>query len=44
MVNRCVTAGCSNTHRDGVSLFKFPSDPKLREKWTKQVKKVTLTS
>ena len=39
MVKRCVTAGCSNTYRDGVSLFKFPKDPQLRKKWTKQVQR-----
>ena len=39
MVNRCVAAGCSNTHSDHVSLHKFPADPELREKWVKQVRK-----
>ena len=28
MPSRCVAAGCSNTTRDGVSLHRFPSDPK----------------
>ena len=36
MVNLCVAPGCSNTLRDRVSLHKFPSDPKLREKRVKQ--------
>lgn len=39
MPARCVAAACSNTHRDGVSLFKFPKDPFLREKWAKQVQR-----
>ena len=39
MVNRCVAAGCSNTPSDRVSLHKFPTDPKLREKWVKQVRR-----
>ena len=30
MGKRCVAAGCSNTHRDGVSLHKFPKDASLR--------------
>ena len=37
MVKRCVAAGCSNTHSDGVSLFHFPRDPSLRLQWTRQV-------
>ena len=37
MVNRCVAAGCSNTPGEGISLYKFPSDPALLEKWVKQV-------
>ena len=39
MVNRCVAVGCSNTPSDRVSLHKFPADPKLREKWVKQVRR-----
>lgn len=39
MVNRCVAAGCSNTPSERVSLYKFPSDPRIREKWVKQVKR-----
>ena len=39
MVNRCVAAGCSNTPGEGISLYKFPSDPELREKWIKQVRR-----
>ena len=39
MVYRCVAAGCSNTPSDRVSLYKFPSDPSLREKWIKQVRR-----
>ena len=39
MVNRCVAAGCSNTPSEGISLYKFPTDPRLREKWVKQVRR-----
>ena len=39
MGKRCVVAGCSNTHKDGVSLFKFPSDKKLRREWIRQVQR-----
>ena len=34
MVVKCVAAGCSRTHSDGVSLFKFPKDPARRQEWT----------
>lgn len=37
MVKCCVAAGCSNTYSDHVSLFKFPKDPVLRQKWVKNV-------
>ncbi len=30
MVCRCVAAGCSKTHKDGVGLFDFPKDASLR--------------
>ena len=39
MVKRCIAAGCSNTHKDGVSLFQFPRDHQLRQKWIKQVQR-----
>ena len=39
MVNRCVAAGCSNTHKDGISLFKFPKNPHLLKKWVEQVRR-----
>ena len=39
MVNRCVAAGCSNTPSDRISLHKFPTSPKLCEKWEKQVRR-----
>ena len=32
MMNQCVAAGCTNKHRDGASLFKFPQDPGLKER------------
>ena len=38
MTSRCVAAGCSNTTKDGVSLHRFPSDPKYRRIWTIKVK------
>ena len=39
MAQYCIAAGCSNTRSDVVSLFKFPSDPLLREKGTREVKR-----
>ena len=30
MGKNCVAAGCSNTHKKGISLFKFPTDKHLR--------------
>lgn len=39
MVKRCVAAGCSNTYSDNVSLFKFPKDPVLRQKWVKNIQR-----
>lgn len=39
MPTRCVAAWCSNTHSDGVSLFRFPRDPVLKEQWVKQVQR-----
>uniref|UniRef100_A0A8C6WUL3 THAP domain-containing protein 1 n=1 Tax=Neogobius melanostomus TaxID=47308 RepID=A0A8C6WUL3_9GOBI len=39
MPSRCVAGFCSNTHKDGVSLFKFPKDPELHLKWVKQVRR-----
>ena len=37
MPTHWVAAACSNTHHDGVTLFRFLGDPCLREKCTKQV-------
>ena len=39
MVKRCVSAGCSKTYRDGVSLYAFPRDPSIRQQWVKQVQR-----
>ena len=39
MVKRCVAFGCSNTYKDGVSLFLFPKDPMLSKKWAQQVQR-----
>ena len=38
-VCRFVAAGCSNTHKDGVHLFHFPKDARLKKKWTDQVRR-----
>ena len=39
MLNRCVAAGCSNTARPGIALYKFPKDPVLRKQWERQVQR-----
>ena len=39
MVQRCVAAGCSSTHKEGVSLYSFPKDAGLRKKRAEQVKR-----
>ncbi|KAF3842786.1 hypothetical protein F7725_001635 [Dissostichus mawsoni] len=39
MPSRCVAANCSNTNKDGVSLFKFPKELSLRSQWTAQVQR-----
>ena len=39
MVKNCVAANCSNTYGQGVSLFKFPKDPELRQKWIKNIQR-----
>ena len=39
MVKRCVATGCSNTYKDGISLYTFPRDPALRKQWTKGVQR-----
>ena len=39
MPNRCVAAGCSNTVRPGIALYKFPMDPVIRKQWEKQVQR-----
>ena len=39
-MNRCMTAGCSNTPSSRVSLCKFHSDPTLRRKLEKQVQQM----
>ena len=38
MVKRCIAAGCSNTYKQNVSLFIFPRDPTLTERWTRQIR------
>ena len=32
-------AGCSNSHKDGVTSFKFPTDQRLRRQWTRQIER-----
>ena len=39
MGRNCIVYGCSNTQKKGFSLFKFPTDTKLRRAWTLQVKR-----
>ena len=39
MVKSCVTAGCSNMYKDGVSLFQFPWDEALCKQRTNEVRK-----
>ena len=39
MVGCCVANGCSNISSETISLFQFPKDQSLREKWTKQVQR-----
>lgn len=39
MGKRCVAAGCSSTHKDGVHLYSFPKDPIGRKKWADQVRR-----
>ena len=39
MVQRCVAAGCSNSSKDRISLFRFPKDPERRKNWSDQVKR-----
>lgn len=38
MGKRCVVANCNSTHKDGTSLFTFPTDPKMRSTWNRQIK------
>ncbi|XP_078495356.1 THAP domain-containing protein 10-like [Ciona intestinalis] len=38
MPSRYVAGFCCNTHKNGISLFKFPKDPELRSKWIQQVR------
>ena len=39
MGKHCVVAGCGNTHKDGVSLFKFPTSKSLRWQWIRQMQR-----
>ncbi|XP_061750016.1 uncharacterized protein LOC133549001 isoform X13 [Nerophis ophidion] len=40
--NRCIAAGCSNTNRAGVSLFRFPKDDSQALLWNREVKRTRL--
>ena len=42
MVNYCVAIGCTSSSKDGISVFRFPKDMKLRSKWIQQVKRTPL--
>ena len=39
MVNHSIAAGCRNTYREDVSLFKFPKESVLQWKWVEQVQR-----
>ena len=39
MGKKCIAFGCSKTHKDDVSLFKFPTESNLRRAWILQVKR-----
>jgi hypothetical protein len=39
MPDTWVAYGCSNKQSKGITLFKFPKDPSLKEKWVKQVQR-----
>ena len=39
MGKRCVAAGCSSTHKDGVHLCSFLKDPIKRKRWVDQVRR-----
>ena len=41
MGRNCIVFGCSNTPEKGVSLFKFPTDSKLRKAWILRVQRTT---
>ena len=36
--HRCIAGGCSNTHKDEVSLHKWPEDVHFARIWTNAVK------
>ncbi len=39
MGKNCIAFGCHNTHQKGFSLFKFPTNDKLRKAWTLEVQR-----
>uniref|UniRef100_A0A8C7DPC2 THAP-type domain-containing protein n=1 Tax=Oncorhynchus kisutch TaxID=8019 RepID=A0A8C7DPC2_ONCKI len=38
MPRKCVVAGCSNTHKDGVTTHLWPKDEKIALKWDRFVR------
>ncbi len=39
MGKNCIALGCHKTHQKGFSLFKFPTNDKLRKAWTLEVQR-----
>ena len=39
MGKRCVAAGCSSTHKDGVHLYSFPKHPTKRKRRADEVRR-----
>jgi hypothetical protein len=37
MVRKCVCQNCSNSYKDGHSVYEFPKDPAIRRQWVKFV-------
>ena len=40
MVRTCVTAGCNKTGHNGIRFFRFPSDVRLRQEWSRRVQRI----
>ena len=39
LVRRCIAAGCNSTTKDDFTLYFFPKDVGLRQKWIDQVRR-----